>query len=386
MNLDYDKISMAIVRMFTTEMFYAELMASMRRVEDRTLPAAAGVCIKDQIELHLNPDRLADMSVEELCGIMKHECEHILRDHIPRMKELAPDVYDGKSKDLASNIINSMKHKHLNIAADCAINGGLKDAPSWGVFPANFKLPNGETTEWYAEKLKNNDKMKQMQPGEFDGHELWTESEGDKEVLQEIVKQAVNKAAQKTRAAGKMTSDNELAVSELNKVLVNWKQQLSRFVARSNMTIRESTRKRRNRRYGILVPGDTKVERLHIGVAIDTSGSVSDAALVQFMSEIGGIAKYAKVTVVEADSTVKNSYVYDPKKKYAVKGRGGTAYQPAFDFFNKMKEMDAVIYFGDMDSSDNPRKPKYPVLWAIVGEQKPPASFGSEIRVKVDKE
>ena len=162
---------------------------------------------------------------------------------------------------------------------------------------------------------------------------------------------------------------------------VNWKQQLRRFVANSMEVKIESSRKKRNRRYGIKIPGYVKTEELHIGVAIDTSGSVSNEALSQFMKEIEQIAKYAKVTVVEADAEVKNSYVFKPKKEYNISGRGGTAYQPAFDFFNKEKDIDALIYFGDMDSADQPSKPKYPVLWAIVGNQQPPGDFGAQIRI-----
>jgi predicted metal-dependent peptidase len=103
------------------------------------------------------------------------------------------------------------------------------------------------------------------------------------------------------------------------------------------------------------------------------------------MAEIGNIAKYATITVVEADSEVKNSYVYDPKKTYTVKGRGGTAYQPAFDWFNKQKEIDGVIYLGDMDCFDleEIKKPKYPVLWAIIGDQNPPVAWGSKTKIEI---
>jgi predicted metal-dependent peptidase len=67
-----------------------------------------------------------------------------------------------------------------------------------------------------------------------------------------------------------------------------------------------------------------------------------------------------------------------------VKGRGGTAYQPAFDFFNKI-EIDGMIYFGDMDCFDTEeiKKPKYPVMWAIVGNQAPPADFGYKTKIEL---
>jgi predicted metal-dependent peptidase len=380
-----DVLAQTIVRLFDTERFYAEIISQMKRVSDPNIPVA-GVCIKDHVELHLNLKAFGEMPIETRVAVLKHECEHILRNHIPRFKEIAPDLWNTSKKDIAEDIIKGMRFKTLNIAADCAINGNMPNLPDWGVFPKNFNLPDGESMEWYFDQFKDNDKAKGMM--EFDGHELWSESEGEQEVVKEKIRQMVNKAADKTRNAGQMTSEQELLVSRLNAPSINWREQLKRFVAKSVEVKIESSRKKRNRRYGIMFPGEVKTEDLHIGVAIDTSGSVSDEALTQFMCEIGGIAKFAKVTVVEADSEVKKSYVFKPKEKYTISGRGGTAYQPAFDYFNENEDVDAVIYFGDMDAYDceNIHKPKYPVLWAIVGNQNPPADFGGQIRVKVEKE
>jgi predicted metal-dependent peptidase len=352
----------------------------MRRIVSDRVPVA-GVRIKNHIELFINLKEFSKFPLEERVSVLKHECEHLLRNHIPRAKELAPEVY-GDSEGVDS-LINSLKHKALNISADCAINGMLENLPKNSIFPSLFDLKNGETMEWYLNQLKDNEKAKYLM--EIDGHSLWAESDGDKDILREKIKQAVNKAANKTRAAGKMTSDHELLVSNLNaKSEINWREQIKRFVAKSIESQIESSKKKRNRRYGIMYPGTIKIEDLHIGVAIDTSGSVSDEALKQFMVEIGQIAKYAKVTVAEADTEIKNYYIYKPKKEYKISGRGGTAYQPAFDFFNE-EEIDAMIYFGDMDCYDKEeiKKPKYSVLWAIVGQQKPPAQFGSKLYVKI---
>jgi len=382
-----NSVSQALVRLFEEERFYAELICQMDRFEGKKVPIA-GVCIKDRIELHINPDTFGKYPIEERTAILKHECEHILRDHISRMKDYDSSIYAKSTKEgterIVEDIINSQKHKSLNIAADLAINGIIKNVPEGGMFPKNFDLPNGETFEWYIAQLKDNPKAKGAM--EFDDHAIWQESTEGEEILKEKVRQAVEKAAQNTRNAGKMTAHDELLVSKFAKETVNWKAQLRRFVARSLETVLDTSKKKRNRRYGIMYPGTIKTEVLHIGVAIDTSGSVSDEALNQFMAEIHQIHKTgAVITVVEADSEIKNHYEYNPKKQYKVSGRGGTAYQPAFDFFNKEKGIDAMIYFGDMDCFDTEeiKKPKYPVLWAIVGDQKPPASFGSQLKVKV---
>lgn len=374
-----DLVTQTIVQLFEQERFYAELVLEMNRVITNGIPTM-GVCVRDKIELHINPKFFESMSPKERIAVLKHECGHILNDHIPRFKELAPEVYN-KSSDIADRIINNVKHKSMNIAADCALNCNIANLPEDCMLPSKFDLKGGETFEWYHENLKNNEKMKNMTG--FDDHSIWSESEGDREILKEKIRQSVETAANKTRAAGKMTNDDELLVSRLNKPK-NWRAILRQFAAKHMTSVLESTKKKRNRRYGINIPGHIKTEELHLGVAIDTSGSVSDEALNQFMSEIGNIAKYAKVTVVEADSEIKNSYVFDPKKTYKVKGRGGTAYKPAFDFFND-KEVDGVIYFGDMDCYDTEdlKKPKYSVLWAIIGNQEPPANWGSKVKIEI---
>lgn len=379
-------ISETIIRLYETERFYAEIISQMRRIVSERIPTA-GVCVRDHIELHINPKFFAKLTIEERVAVFKHECEHILRSHIERSKEAHPEVYsnEGKSDTVENNVVNQMKHQVINVAADCAINYGLQNLPEGGVYPKTFKLPDGQTMEWYLANLKDNEELQKMMP--VSGHELWGESDGNKDTLKEKIRQAVNRAAQTTRGAGQLSAEHELLVANLNKdTAINWRAQLKRFVARSIETTLDTSKKKRNRRYGVMYPGIVKEEQLHIGVAVDTSGSISDQALKQFMVEIGHIAKYAKVTVVEADSEVKKSYEYNPKKEYKVSGRGGTAYQPAFDFFNKQKDkIDGMIYLGDMDVFDSEaiKKPKYPVLWATVGRQKPPANFGTQIFVEV---
>jgi len=386
-----DNLSDSIVALLESERFYGEIICQMRRVISRRIPTA-GVCIKDVVELHINPDFFCKLTINERVAILKHECEHILRNHISRFKDLAPEIYEVKKYEndvdkIADNIINTQKHQRLNIAADCAINYSLVDLPKGGMYPKLFSLKDGETMEYYAEHLKNNDKMKEMIGG-GQGHELWLESDGNKETLKEKIRQVINGAAKRTRAAGTMTAEHELLVSKLNNSqTIDWRKQLKQFVAHSLEVKLESSKKKRNRRYGITIPGSIKIEELNVGVAIDTSGSVSDESLSQFLAEITKMSKYANIHVVEADSEIKNSYEFNPKKTYTFKGRGGTAYQPAFDFYNKyVPKVDCVIYFGDMDSSDTPNKPKYPVLWATVGTQKPPANFGKQIFVKASNE
>lgn len=380
-----DLLTRSIVTLFNEERFYAETVLGMDRKISNSIDTAGVYIKKGKVQLVVNAEFFSKHSLKGQVAILKHECQHIIDNHIGRGMELAPEVYDRtKTKDEVQEILSQLKHKCMNIAADAAINPGIKDIPDWSILPKLFGLPDGETFEWYLANLKNNEKAKNFM--QLDNHAIWAESDCDKESLNQHIKKLINNAARKTRAAGLMTGENELLVSRLNKCTVNWKSELKRFVAKQIECSIESSKKKRNRRYGVTLPGSVKIEDLHIGVAIDTSGSVSDEAINQFMAEIGNISRYAKVTVVEADSEIKNIYDYDPKKTYSVKGRGGTAYKPALDYFTNKTKVDGVIYFGDIDTSDEKYliKPKgYSVLWAIVGDQKPPVTWGSVTRVVV---
>lgn len=227
-------------------------------------------------------------------------------------------------------------------------------------------------------------------PGEIlvDDHSMWQQGNQDAEYVTEKVKQTVNKAVEASggREAGTIPTDVVQMIEALNYKPRDWKNDLQRFVSRTSEIIMESSRKVRNRRYGILYPGVKVYPKLTLAAAVDTSGSMSDEALNQIAAELAHIAKNnVEIWVIEADCVVQNVWKFDVKKLKEFKGRGGTAYQPALDKAAEL-DVDGLIYFGDMDSADRPKKPKYPVMWAVVNSgQKPPATWGMVTEVKITK-
>ena len=129
--------------------------------------------------------------------------------------------------------------------------------------------------------------------------------------------------------------------------------------------------------------GRKKKRTFKLGVCVDSSGSVSDKELSLFFNEIEDIAKQCQnVTIVEADCAVSNVQIITSGKKIVRKRTcgGGTAYTPAIEECLK-HDVDAIIFFGDMDAADSPNEPKIPVLWIAVGDSEPPAKFGKVIRL-----
>jgi predicted metal-dependent peptidase len=112
-------------------------------------------------------------------------------------------------------------------------------------------------------------------------------------------------------------------------------------------------------------PGTRKGDVLDLGVAVDTSGSISDDQLKLFFNEIKWIWKNgARITVYEADTHVQAEYRFKGKFTGKVHGRGGTDLEPAL---KKVEgKHDALIYFTDFYAPKIDKKYKIPILWVLT--------------------
>lgn len=392
LNEAQEALSVAITLLLTggksggeSKMFYAHFIQRMNITWcDKRVPTA-GVSVTDRVNMIINPTFFMGLTPVERQELLEHEVGHIIYLH------------PFRSKDYMGTDHNANNHKLYNIAADAYINQDLPNlTANLGVtydrlneelkkLKSKDRVVGTDITEVTYEILKRNQMTDENSGyGEIDDHSTWADSTESSEVAKAIIADAANKAAQAT-GAGNMPSSVLKQLESLNKASVNWKRELRRFFVNSLKFDWERTRNKRNRRTGLLNPGKRKKPNLRIAVCVDSSGSVYDEAFEQFFGEIGAISDMGvDITVIDADCAVAAVYKFDKKKKVERHGNGGTAYAPAID---KAKELgvDGIIYFGDMDSSDHPTDPKVPFLWAVVGNQNPPANFGKTVRVEVKR-
>jgi predicted metal-dependent peptidase len=358
---------------------------------------SAGVSITDKINLFYNEAWIESLDLIDVVKVLKHECGHILQEHIIRAKQIG--------------IVNSELHKRFNLATDATINthdlvptvekiGGvtvdtLNEKLKQMIDDANSKdkgsrkfspMKEGEIAEYYYNKInefaeENSDILPEGNGfgDTMDDHSTWEESDGNEEMQKEVAKQAVNESVKSCGGIGNIPGEIASLVAELNRSQVNWKQQLRQFYVNTLKSTKLATRKRRNRRYGILQPGVKKKPELHLGLCVDTSGSVSDEELTLFWEEMKAIYSCGvKITVIEADCVVQNVYEFEGKKTPEFRGRGGTSYNPAIKKALELK-VDGILYCGDFDTADIPENPKKPFLWVGVRNSPPPADFGKVI-------
>jgi predicted metal-dependent peptidase len=123
-------------------------------------------------------------------------------------------------------------------------------------------------------------------------------------------------------------------------------------------------------------------------VAIDTSGSISQEEVNEFVSEVSAIKSNlrASITLLACDDKLCEHSpwrfeAWDELQFPAALGGGkGTNFNPVFDYIDAQDSAcDVVIYFTDAKGVFPKVEPNYPVMWLIKGKEHTP--WGTRIQL-----
>jgi hypothetical protein len=169
-------------------------------------------------------------------------------------------------------------------------------------------------------------------PCQNPSHGTWGESDKEmsettKKLIESQTKHILNELAdQVAKSRGTVPGEIQTILDKINVIeppKFDWKGYLRRFTTGSIKSYTRLTRSRPNRRIEGLPAIKIKPKK-HVLVAIDTSGSVSNSELVEFMQEINHIYKTGSmVTILHADTAIAWMGPFDPKADWKVHGRGG---------------------------------------------------------------
>jgi predicted metal-dependent peptidase len=138
---------------------------------------------------------------------------------------------------------------------------------------------------------------------------------------------------------------------------------------------------------GIYLPSVHK-ERFECVVAIDTSGSISQEMLKDFVSEVLGILlsfESAEVHVISCDAqvqTVQTVSNFIEVSDIEVKGGGGTSFVPVFEYLKEnLPDTKLVIYLTD-GYGTFPNDEEFRTIWLITSRDVQPP-FGERVQYEV---
>lgn len=332
---------------------------------------------------------------KELMGVIAHECLHIAWLHPMRLGPRDPKIW--------------------NIAIDVVINEALLEGkfslPKGGVYGPQFdKYRNWSANAVYEDLMKNAIKVsvKFPSPDGKDGkdgeEETWGGvvvpmggdgkplSKGQMKELEEEIKMQVTNAAQAAKSRGKLPGSLSGLIEAVGKPKIDWKEYIQNWVTGHHPD--DYSWSRPNKKWfvnhGIYMPRIKFNGAGHGVLSIDTSGSVSDGELREYVREIAGVIELCnpdKLTIIQHDAIIRNVREWeagDEFKDLKIHGRGGTMIQPSFTYAKNMDEpIDWMICFSDMEIGDFPsaeNAPDFPVLWCATGKDVAP--FGTYLPLK----
>jgi predicted metal-dependent peptidase len=202
----------------------------------------------------------------------------------------------------------------------------------------------------------------------------------EKENLSVQWQQRLAGAAQQAMQAGKLDGEMARMVDFLLQPQLPWRNLVSRYlnaIARDDYNYtRPSTRRGDPAIYPTL-----RSAQLDITVAVDTSGSISQSEISEFISEIDSLKGQmrARVTLIACDSEMAEGcpWVFEPWEDFnlppKIKGGGGTRFTPVFDWAMQQDKIpDILVYFTDAEGEFPEVEPAFDVLWLVKGKAKVP--------------
>jgi len=211
-------------------------------------------------------------------------------------------------------------------------------------------------------------------------------TEEERAKIRDEIKEAVLSAAQ-TCDAGNLPAGVKRLIQNLTEPVLNWRE-LLRMQLES--TIKSDYSWMRTSRKGwdmdAIMPGMKKTDAIEIAVAIDTSGSISEAQARDFLSEIKGIMESFdsyNIHVFTFDTDTYNPQVYTSDnleniEDYDVQGGGGTEFTAIFRYLKDAEiEPKKLVVFTDGYPFGSWGDPNYcDTVWIIHSNPNPEPPFG----------
>jgi predicted metal-dependent peptidase len=335
--------------------FFGNLATRLKLTNaDEWCPTAA----TDGRNFYYNSRFIKMLKPKEIEFLFGHEVLHCVYDHFGRRGSRDPQLF--------------------NIANDYCVNADLKKH-GVGEFITSVpclydrKYEGMSSEEIYdilyenAEKIDISSLLKQLLDehldGEGDGEGKEGEgkgrpqlSEAEKQAIRDEIKEAVLAAAQ-TAGAGNLPAGVKRIIQELTEPKMNWRELLRmqlESTIKSDYTWMRASRK--GWHMDAVMPGMNLDPMIDIAVAIDTSGSIGEAMLKDFLGEIQGIMDSFpayRINVFCFDTEVHAPAVYtsdnlDSITEYEPAGGGGTDFDAIYNYL-KAEEIEPkrLVVFTD---------------------------------------
>lgn len=363
-----------------TDNFFGYFFIQMGKELRFDLASPTGVNFKNaKYVMYFNPLLFLRLTEGQMESCLKHEILHIVSLHLLRAKDLR----------------NEYSKLAINLAMDTVVNTYLSplqpDAVTLAWVNAMYMLALKpfESFEYYADAIqealdkrrskknlveldsKTDEKIKvSFDPKKT--HDIWDDSDDiENSTLQKFTEKYVE-AAEKGNVSNYLKS--MIDALRYGENALPWHYFLKKLVGSVTSEFKK-TMTRRNRRQPdrLDLRGRLRNHKANIFIALDISGSISDAEFKQAMKEVFQIVHCYnhEITIIECDNRIRRIYpveeLTDLKERLNI--RGGTQFTPVIEYAND-HAIDLLVYFTDGKGENHLEiKPRgYKLLWVISGK------------------
>ena len=213
-------------------------------------------------------------------------------------------------------------------------------------------------------------------------------NETEREDLSVQWRQRLAGAAQQARQAGKMSGSMARMVDHRLQPQLPWRMLLARYMTATARDDYSFMRPSRRAGEGTAILPSLRSSQVAVTVFLDTSGSIDDAEMREFLAEVDAIKGQmrARITLHGCDDQVCTDgpwqfEVWDELRLPAsLRGGGGTHFAPAFQWLERQdRQPDLLLYFTDAEGEFPKHPPSFPVLWLVKGKATVP--WGQRIQL-----
>lgn len=392
--------------------FFSSLLFDMMDVQVGKFPHIFGgiepTAATDGKRIWIDEDFLSGLKLTESVFLLCHEIGHAMWMHMARAKRYADLGFEGEPFD----------HRRWNYAGDYVINDMLMESKI-GVMPkGGLHAPKKYTHEMQVDDVyrdlkddkqhfppqrtitvhitgkDGSDQGMQAESSGNDGGTMDVHIHCDAEINENEMKRAVQTALDAAKAMGKCPAALERYATQFLKAKVSWQERLRYHVTRAiarDATTWTKPHRRRLVAQNVYMPSYTGFGAGDVIVVADTSGSIGEAELNRFFSELDDIlmtCNPSSVILWGCDAKIGSEFYLQAgdslrEQKIDLKGGGGTSFIPPFEKVeHDGHRPSALIYFTDMCGPFPSDEPEYPVIWCRTTKQDPP--WGEVIDVDID--
>ncbi|HHJ16155.1 MAG TPA: hypothetical protein ENJ80_05600 [Gammaproteobacteria bacterium] len=393
------KLSAARTRLILDKPFLGALV--LRLPIKAAKPERCRTIGTDVRALYYNPEYIRGLSLDQTQFVLAHEALHCALSHFARREHRVKQRWDIAC-DLAINPL--LIKDGLKPPPGVLLKSGFEDMMAEEIYPF---IEEDTPEETHDDHFYDQENSSQGSSGGGSGDEGDSAgggagsndgdpqqsgdaprplSETEQQQLSVQWRQRLAGAAQQAMQAGKLGASMARLVEHLLQPQLPWRMLLARYmtaVARDDYSYQ-----RPSRREGNAILPTLKSTQVDVVVILDTSGSIHDNELREFVSEIDAIKGQmrARLTLHACDAQLcrNGPWCFEPWEAFSmpdtIYGQGGTRFTPAFEWLENIeRQPDLVVYFTDAEGEFPATEPAFPVLWLVKGRAKVP--WGQRIQL-----